>query len=84
MTLYLIFFFFFSRQPNRPIKKIIMVLVLGKMKGLKTHLSLLHLQDSGKVNGRKQIEMTKSQTLPTHQIIYVFLLLVYPWCRFEP
>lgn len=55
-----------------------MVLVLGKMKGWKTHLSLLHLQDSGKVNGRKQIEMTKSQTLPTHQIITVFLLLFTP------
>lgn len=55
-----------------------MVLVLGKMKGLKIHLSLLHLQDSGKVNGRKQIEMTRSQTLPTHQIIYLFCFWFTP------
>lgn len=55
-----------------------MVLVLGKMKGLKTHLSLLHLQDSGKVSGRKQIEMTRSQTLPTHQITYLFCFWFTP------
>lgn len=55
-----------------------MVLVLGKMKGLKTHLSLLHLQDSGKVNGRKQIEMTRTQTLSTHQITYLFCFWFTP------
>lgn len=53
-------------------------MVLGKMKGLKSHLSLLHLQDSGKVNGRKQIEMTRSQTLPAHQIISLFCFWFTP------